>query len=244
MDILFKTFLTLHIIGGSVGLFTGTINLVRKKGDKNHKLIGKIFAYSMLTAGCSSFVLSILHPNYFLFMIGVFTIYLVATGYRYIYLKMLGNDQRPTILDWAITISMLLAGLLFIGLGIRHLLAHNNFGIVFIVFGWLGLRSVKTDFGNYKGKLKEKNYWLLAHLQRMTGGYIAAITAFLVVNAKYSPIVLPPIMVWLLPTVILTPLIFAWTKKYRVAIKTTDTNETTKQKRVLTAPTKNWRFSG
>jgi len=228
MDNLFKIFLILHIIGGSVGLFTGTINLVCKKGVKNHKLIGKIFAYSMLTAGISSFVLSILHVNYFLFMIGVFTIYLVGTGYRYIYLKMLGRDQRPKILDWAITIGMLLVGLLFIGLGIRHLLAHNNFGIVFIVFGTLGLRSAKTDFDNYRGKLREKNYWLLAHLQRMTGGYIAAITAFLVVNAKYSPVVLPSVLVWLLPTVILTPLIISWTKKYKVKIKAVDTNETTK----------------
>jgi uncharacterized membrane protein len=219
MDILFKSFLTLHIIGGTAGLFTGTINLVRKKGDKNHKLIGKIFAYSMLTAGFSSFVLSILHPNYFLFMIGVFTIYLVGTGYRYINLKMLGGDQRPTTLDWIITIGMLLAGLLFMGLGIRHVLAQNNFGIVFIVFGAIGLRSVKTDFDNYKGKLKTKNYWLLAHLQRMTGGYIAATTAFLVVNANYSPIVLPSVIVWLLPTVILTPLIFVWIKKYEVKLK-------------------------
>jgi hypothetical protein len=34
MNILFKAFLTLHITGGTIGLFTGTINLVRKKGDK------------------------------------------------------------------------------------------------------------------------------------------------------------------------------------------------------------------
>ncbi len=216
MDILFKSFLTLHIIGGSVGLFTGTINLVRNKGGKKHKLIGKVFVYSMLTAGISSLLLSIFHPNYFLFMVGAFTIYLVGTGNRYIYLKMLGSDQRPTVLDWAITVGMLLAALLFIGLGVKHLLAHNNFGIVFIVFGVLGLRLVNTDFGNYRGKLKAKNYWLLVHLQRMTGAYIAAITAFLVVNAKYSPVALPSAMVWLLPTIILIPLIIVWTKKYKV----------------------------
>ena len=216
MSILFKTFLTLHIIGGTVGLFTGTINLVRKKGDKKHKLIGKMFTYAMLTAGFSSFALSIMHSNYFLFMVGVFTIYLVGTGNRYIYLKLLGTLQRPTIIDWTITAGMLLAGLLFIGLGIRDLVGHNNFGIVFIVFGGLGLRFVKTDFDNYKGKFEAKNYWLLAHLKRMTGGYIAATTAFLVVNAQYSPVVLPSIVVWLLPTVILTPLIISWTKKYEV----------------------------
>ena len=215
METIFKIFLILHIAGGSIGLLTGTINLIRRKGDKNHKRVGKIFAYSMLTAGFSSFALSVIHPNYFLFMIGVFTIYLVGTGYRYVYLKMLGGDQRPAFLDWAITLAMLLAGLLFIGLGLRNVLTQNSFGIVFIVFGALGLRFVKTDYDNYKGSFKDKDYWLLAHLQRMTGGYIAAITAFLVVNAKYSPIALPSVLVWLLPTAILTPLIISWSKKYK-----------------------------
>jgi uncharacterized membrane protein len=219
MDILFKTFLTLHVIGGSIGLLTGTINLVRKKGGKNHKLVGKIFTYSMLTAGFSSLVLSIIHPNYFLFIIGVFTIYLVGTGNRYIYLKMLGSNQRPTTLDWAITISMLVAGILFIGFGIRLLLAQNNFGVVYIVFGALGLRFVKTDFSNYKGLFKEKNYWLLVHLQRMTAAYTAALTAFLVVNEKYYPINIPPVLAWLLPTVILTPLIISWTRKNKIKVK-------------------------
>lgn len=216
MNILFNTFLTLHIIGGSIGLFTGTINLVRKKGDKTHKLIGVLFVYGMLTSGFSSLLLSILHLNYFLFIVGVFTIYLVGTGNRYLHLKMLGNNQRPTIVDWTMTTGMLLSGLLFIGLGVLFLLAHNYFGVVFIVFATIGLRFVKADFSNYKGKIDGKNYWLLAHLQRMTGGYIAAATAFLVVNAKYSPVVLPSVLVWLLPTVIITPLIIAWSKKHTV----------------------------
>ncbi|HMQ69028.1 MAG TPA: DUF2306 domain-containing protein [Ignavibacteria bacterium] len=216
MDILFKIFLTLHIMGGSVGLFTGTINLVRKKGDKKHKLTGKIFTWGMLTAGFSALVLSVMHPNYFLFMVGVFTIYMVGTGYRYIYIKLLGSDRRPAIIDRIITASMLLAGLLFIGLGIKNLIAQNYFGIVFIVFGGVGLSFVKSDFDNYKGKAKTKNYWLLAHLQRMTGAYIAATTAFLVVNAKYSPVELPGVVVWLLPTAILTPLIISWSRKYEV----------------------------
>jgi uncharacterized membrane protein len=219
MENLFKLFLTFHIIGGSLGLLTGTVNLLRKKGDKNHKLIGKIFAYSMLTSGFSSFVLSILHPNYFLFMIGVFTIYLVGTGYRYIYLKLLGNGQEPQILDWMITLGMLLIGILFIGFGIWNIISQNYFGVVFLVFGIVGINMVRTDYDNYRGKLKEKKYWLLAHLQRMTGAYIASITAFFVVNAKYSPIELPSIVVWLLPTVILTPLIFRWSKKYKGKLK-------------------------
>ncbi len=115
---------------------------------------------------------------------------------------------------------MLLAGLLFVVLGSRNLLANNSFGVVFIVFGVIGLGFVKKDFNNYKGKLKEKNYWLLAHLQRMTrGGYIASTTAFLVVNSNYFPSAVPSIVFWLLLTAILTPLIFIWSKKYKVKLK-------------------------
>jgi uncharacterized membrane protein len=216
MDIFFKIFLVLHILGGSMGLITGTTNVIRKKGDKKHKLTGKIFSYGMFTAGFSSLILSILHPNYFLFIVGVFTIYLVGTGNRYLHLKMLASEQKPAIVDWALTIGMLLSGIIFIVLGILSLIKGNNFGIVFIVFGFLGLRFVKADFNNYKGKVKEKNYWLLVHLQRMTGGYIAATTAFLVVNFQYIPIAIPSAVVWLLPTIIFTPLITMWTRKYMV----------------------------
>ncbi len=219
---LFQLFLMLHIAGGTAGLVTGTINLVRKKGDKNHKLVGKIFTYGMLIAGVSSLVLSVLHPSYFLFIVGVFTIYLVGTGNRYIYLKMLGVNQQPSLLDWAITIGMLITAVLFIVTGVIHLVNQNNFGIVLLIFGILALRFTKTDIENYRGKARVKNYWLLVHLQRLTGAYIAAITAFLVVNAKYAPVELPPVLVWLLPTAILLPLIIMWSKRYKIEVKTAD----------------------
>ena len=132
---------------------------------------------------------------------------------------MLGSNQRPTTIDWTITIAMLLAGLLFVGLGVKHLIASNNFGIVLIVFGVLGIRFVQTDFKNYKGQVVANNYWLLAHLQRMTGAYIASATAFLVVNARYFPENIPSMVYWLLPTVTLLPLTVKWTKKYQVKVK-------------------------
>jgi len=216
MDIVFKIFLALHITGGALGLITGTINLIRRKGDKVHRRLGKVFMYSMLTAGFSSLVLSVMHPNYFLFMIGVFTLYMIATGKRYINLKLSGGTQKADRLDWAITIVMLAAAILFIGIGIKLIVKPNFFGTVFIVFGSLGLLMVKLDFANYQGKSRAKNYWLLAHLQRMTGAYIASLTAFLVVNAKYFPEYLPAALFWLLPTAILVPLIFRWTRRYEV----------------------------
>jgi uncharacterized membrane protein len=212
MEMLFKVLLMLHIIGGGVGLLSGTINIIRKKGDKKHKLTGKFFLYGMLLSGLSALVLSVMHPNYFLFIVGVFTLYMVGTGERYLFLRQLQNGQSPILLDWLLAGSMLIFGIAFMAFGIKIYLQQEKFGLVFIVFGFISLRFVYTDWQNYTGKIKDKNYWLLAHLQRMTGAYIASLTAFLVVNK-----ILPGIIVWLLPTLLLTPLIFSWSKKYQTS---------------------------
>jgi hypothetical protein len=110
------------------------------------------------------------------------------------------------------TILMLLAGFLFIGIGIFSLIQSKLFGIVFMTFGSLGLLFVRQDFENYLNIKAVKNYWLIAHLQRMTGSFIAALTAFLVVNEKYFPDQIPSLIFWLLPTVSLAPLIIKWSR--------------------------------
>lgn len=218
MKIIFQIFLVLHVVGGSVGLLTGLTNILRKKGDKSHKLTGKIFFVSMLTAGTSALVLSCLHPNYFLFMVGVFTLYMVCSGQCYLRLKQ--QDKLDSkMIEWTITILMLLAGLLFVGIGILTIIKSNLFGLVFITFGSLGLLFVQQDFKSYNDKSPIINYWLIGHLQRMTGGFIAALTAFLVVNAEYFPGRIQGFVYWLLPTIILTPLIIKWSRKYEVKKK-------------------------
>lgn len=205
------------MIGGSIGLLTGLINIFRKKGDKNHRLIGKIFFVSMLTAGISSLVLAFLHPNYFLFMVGIFTLYMVSSGQLYLKHKQHNKPEFKWI-AWTITVCMLLAALLFVGIGIITIVKSNSFGLVSIIFGGLGLLFVRQDFKNYNGR-STANYWLVGHLQRMTGSFIAALTAFLVVNAKYLPNQIPGFLYWLLPTIILTPMITKWSREFEIKRK-------------------------
>tara|TARA_R110000868_G_scaffold216817_2_gene466973 strand:+ start:199 stop:429 length:231 start_codon:yes stop_codon:yes gene_type:complete len=73
---IFKIVLALHIIFGTTGLLLGTTVLLRKKGDRLHKNLGKIFTTAMVGTGLAAFYLSYVHPNLFLFTIGIFTIYL------------------------------------------------------------------------------------------------------------------------------------------------------------------------
>jgi uncharacterized membrane protein len=218
MDTLFTILLTIHIIGGVLGLICGTINIIRKKGDKTHKLVGKGFLYGMLTAGAASFILAILHPSPFLFMVGVFSVYLVGSGQRYLSLKELNKGQKPLIIDYALSIFMFIAGIAFICIGISRLIDGNEFGIVYIVFAFLGLRFVHRDSNNFRGKVKYVNYWLMEHIGRMSGGFIASVTASLVVNGRYFPFI-PDALLWLLPTILIVPLIVSWSIKSAVKFK-------------------------
>jgi hypothetical protein len=212
MESLFKILLIIHIIAGSIGLFTGTITIIRKKGDKIHVLVGNFFFYGMLLNAIAGFIMSIIHENLFLLIIAVFSFYLTATGQRFLSLKKLDKGQKPKSIDWVITSTMILFALFFIAYGILLMVSHNNFGTVLLVFGMISLLMTRKDMAMYRGKNKFKNYWLLLHIQRMIGAYIAALTAFLVVNNMY----LPAIVAWLLPTVIVTPLIFYWSRKYAI----------------------------
>ena len=205
---LFQVLLITHIATGTLSLVLGLYLVIAKKGTPIHKRTGKIYFFSMLFVSIVALPMSYLHPNYFLFLISIFTIYMLLTGIRYLDKKST-PDVKP--LDWAYTIIISLFAVLFITFGISSIVKSNLFGIVFIVFGCIGLLFSYQDRQNFKGHAKIKNYFLTTHLQRMTGSYVAATTAFLVVNNK----ILPSVVAWLLPTIIMAPLIIKWTRKYK-----------------------------
>lgn len=110
MNFLYPYLLTLHILFGSIGLLSGSLNILRKKGGSIHRKVGKIFISSILITGFAGLLMAILKPKTFLFIVGVFTIFLVGTGQRYMHLKKLGQVQKPKPIDWILSLSMLLSG--------------------------------------------------------------------------------------------------------------------------------------
>src|SRR5438045_2623285 len=75
--------LFLHIAGGTVGIISGAVALVARKGGRPHRIAGTVFLVSMLTmaaigAATSPFLPVPSMPNVFA---GALTLYLVATGW-------------------------------------------------------------------------------------------------------------------------------------------------------------------
>ncbi|WP_400164011.1 DUF2306 domain-containing protein [Brevibacillus sp. TJ4] len=70
--------------------------------------------------------------------------------------------------------------------------------------------------GYVSSKIRWTN-WLRSHIGGMLGSYIGIVTATIVVNVPKIPVLneLPPLLFWLLPTIIGTPLIYRVGNKYK-----------------------------
>jgi len=86
----------------------------------------------MILTGLSAFIISYIHPNLFLFIVGVFTIYLASTGFRMIALKNIYKGQKPSGIDYLLTILMFLASLSFFFLELKIWLLATILGLYFV----------------------------------------------------------------------------------------------------------------
>jgi uncharacterized membrane protein len=203
MEILYKILLGIHILSGFTALVTGFIAIIAKKGKKVHQKAGLTFFIGMIMVCISAILISLMKDNRFLLHIGIFSFYLVYSGYRSVKNKSL----NPSKMDWVLLLSAFVNCLAMILSG----------QLVLIVFGVLGfslaVQDAKLFYDIVKNKEILKNKWLLRHISTMLGGYIATFTAFLVVNITLES---APWLPWLLPTIIGTPLIAYWTRKYQL----------------------------
>jgi hypothetical protein len=101
---------------------------------------------------------------------------------------------------------MLLTSFVFVYWGITNLSTDIFYSIVLFSFSTIGLYCYGVDIYNYTKKPTNKFYWLFIHIFRMSHGFIAALTAFLVNNSKLFPF-LPQVLLLIIPIAIGQPII-------------------------------------
>ena len=210
MNMLTTVLLILHIFSGFIALLTGGIASFTRKGGKGHRRWGKWYFGAMTGVFITAIIISILKSLAFLFMVGFFSYYFVVRGYRMLYLKRLGKTQKATTLDWFITGIAFLFGMSLIGWSVYQQLNNISFWPVPLAFGSISIGFAFADAKFYIKGPAYKLHWLAGHIVSMSAGYIATWTAFIVTNVKF----LPPVVVWLAPSVIGTVFIFYTIRKY------------------------------
>ncbi|TAE18481.1 MAG: hypothetical protein EAZ47_11860 [Bacteroidetes bacterium] len=197
----------IHILAGTITLISGTVSMLAAKGKSVHRLSGQIFFWAMAVTTALGLNAGIFKPELRIFIpIAIISFYQAATGYRILFIKTLHKNQQPKLVDWLLTIGMLLTSLVFVVLGIINLGSDLFFSIVLFAFSSIGLYCCGVDLYNYIKKPSNKFYWLFIHIFRMSHGFIAAITAFLVNNSKLFPF-LPQVLLLILPIALGQPII-------------------------------------
>ncbi|SDU03834.1 DUF2306 domain-containing protein [Halopseudomonas salegens] len=195
--------LSLHITAGFVALAMAGLALASPKGKTWHRRSGSLYVAAMFTVSLSTLWLVVVRPNPFLLAVGVFSFFLVFTGWRAARIR----DGRPRWIDH-------LVGSLMAGAGLTMLITavvgfiHNGGAQpwILLVFGSIGLSLALSDWRDWRqGPIVGKQR-IARHLGRMLAGTIATLTAALVVNATW----LPDLVTWLAPTVLITPVIVWW----------------------------------
>ena len=209
MEETIKILIYIHAFFGGIGLITGIGSVIVEKGSPIHKRMGKLFSIGMITSSLISVPISWMpnHENLFLFLIGLFTIYLVLAGNRALTFK---TKEKADWIDKMISGSMFLFSSIMIIIGTYGIFNNISFSELYLFFGGFGLFLTIKDFRFYKNSRNPKNAWLISHIGKMIGALIASITAFIIAGLGIGNL-----MAWTLPTILGTFYIVYWKRKMK-----------------------------
>src|SRR5437588_569476 len=91
------------------------------------------------------------------------------------------------------------------------LIAVFSFYMAFVGYRVLYRKQPRQGQGGYLRPPQDQNFWWYDHMGGMIGSYIAAVSAFSVVNLRF----LPPLVRWLWPVAIGVPVILLWIRYYK-----------------------------
>jgi hypothetical protein len=208
-----KIFLGVHIAAGTSSFLLAPVALATAKGGKQHKRWGMVYLWSMGVVAATALPMALYRPVLFLALVAVFSFYLAFSAYRVLRLKELARGGSAAPIDWITAVLCFAASACLAGFGAFHPAWVQGFGVVSIVFGFIGMQAAARQVWTFVRKPTEKMFWWYTHLGNFIGSYIAAWTAFSAVtlsqffgNAWY---------VWLWPTIVGAPAIALTTIYYK-----------------------------
>lgn len=206
-----KTISLIHVISGILIALTGLLQIILKKGGKLHHVIGTIYFLSWPVVVVTGWILG----SFLIAMLGALGFYMAYTGYRFGRLR----NTKLNIFDQIVIVSAVFFAVGILGFGIHLLLTKKFvFGAILLFFGIIFSFISVNDINGYIRNKNNRNLsghpleWFFEHYTRMYISYIAAMTAFTVIQNPFPFFVA---LNWTLPTVIGTVIIILTSRHYR-----------------------------
>jgi hypothetical protein len=171
--------LLVHILGGSLGLLSGTAAMVFRKGSARHILAGHVFVVSMLVMSVAATYLGIVRHQPGNINGGIVTFYMVGTAW----LTARRRDNETSRLDWLALLIPLTIGSLMWMTGLRAALNGRSSldGVPVGMFFFIGSICLLAAVGDVRmlrrgGVPGTKR--IARHLWRMCYGLFTAAGSF------------------------------------------------------------------
>ena len=197
--------LVAHIFAGCISLIAAVFAVVSSKGKQAHILAGRTYFWGMAVIFLTAIPMSISSSNVFSFLIAIFSFYLAYAGMRFAR----NRTGTANLFDWVAVGLMVFSGLAMWFLALVYFMNNNSQYITLTVFGFIAISLGYMDFRSYRNKSAIGKQRIARHLTNMLAGTIAVITAVLVTNLSIEPV----FILWILPTIIISPIIFWWNRK-------------------------------
>jgi hypothetical protein len=180
--------LFLHIAGGMVGLLSGTVAMLYRKGSGGHRLSGDVFVVSMMIMGACGSILALMKHQPDNFFGGLVTFYMVTTGW----LTGRNRQQETGLLDWgALVFALMLGGsLLTLSVLVASGQAARQPGVPIGMYFFLAAITLLAAAGDVRmlarGGISGAPR-LARHLWRMCFGLFIATGSFFLGKQEFFP---------------------------------------------------------
>lgn len=194
-----------HITGAVVGISSGFLSMIFRKGASLHRLAGNIFFGSMLAMSGSAAYLAVFHkPNHVNLLAGLLTFYLVATAWQ----AAKRRDGRTSAFDVAALAWTLIAAMAAFAFAINP--TKDSPAAACVIFGIFALLFAVADIrllahGAISGAKRIRR-----HLWRMCVALLFALFSFFPGQVKLFPPEVRRMAVLYLPHVLLVASMIYW----------------------------------
>jgi len=208
--VIYPVILAAHAASGTVVLICAAVAIATRMVALPHLWhvwAGRGFTLGMVGIGATGLLITVFNPSPFLLSLALFLLYLAVMGWRHAKARsgIGGTGDRLLIIMFVAGFLAMLGYGAWVAFGLE-----NGMGYVVLVFGVIGLLQSVADLRSVYGTAPTGPARIAAHLTRMLGGTIGALTAFLLIQFETGSI-----WVWLGPTAILTPLLVIWSRKVK-----------------------------
>ena len=213
---MFKPVLAVHIAAGAIALAAMWVPLDARKGGTAHRRAGWVFVVAMAVVAVTALALAAARWFFdprpsahamavFLLYVAVLTSAAVSSGVRVLRFKQRTGAHRHW---WDLG----MAGLLTVSSAGVAIYGVVQLQPLFIAFSLIGMINGPAGLRYWLRPPSGHMHWWFAHMNGMLGGCIAAVTAFVVVNA--GNLHLPQLVAWLAPPAVGSIAAAAWRRYY------------------------------